>query len=176
MVYLSTNAKMLIISVISIFTILLVLVIAYYNGLLYKDIRESNNSRNNKEVIVVENKKNDGIKLPVDTRISSVMSMPTRGFAGSFQQIGIVVNDDKSKILPLFGRQLYSNNSKWNYYIKNDAFHSESIPVEVNNRDCSDEVGCTELYSGDVLDVRILGERFTVEIYKTNNNIYNPFA
>ncbi len=169
MAYLTTNAKIVILSIISIFTIVIVLVIAYYNGLLHKD------SRDKHQVIVLENKKNDGIQLPLDNQ-SSIKAVPTRGINGTFSQIGIVVNEDKSKILPLFGRQLYSNSSKWNYYIKNDAFHSESIPITVSNRDCSDEIGCQELYSGDVLDVSILGEKFTVEIYKKNNNAYNPFV
>ena len=116
---------------------------------------------------------NDSPYVPLPP--SSVQSIPTRGTPTNFTKIGVLVNDDKSKILPLYSRTLFSNSNKYNYYTKTDGFQSESLPVRINERDCTDpEVGCVEVYSGDNVYVNELGQKFTAEIYKKDSFVYNP--
>jgi hypothetical protein len=116
-------------------------------------------------------KDNDQILL---SKENGLLPQRTKGNPTEFKQIGVLTSESKDKILPLYGRQLYTSSNKWNYYTKNDAFHNVSLPVKMNNRDCDEETGCDELYSGDKLDIEELNGEFNVKIYKSAQYFYNP--
>ena len=72
-------------------------------------------------------------------------------------------------ILPLFGRELDSRRSRWNYYTRTDGTNPVQVPVRVANRVCDDDTnGCNEVYSGDTVHVPVLGRSFTTTIYRTS--------
>ena len=49
------------------------------------------------------------------------INVPTQGAVPEYRQVGILTrNTHKDTILPLFGRPLYSNRDKWQYYTMND--------------------------------------------------------
>ena len=115
------------------------------------------------------------------------INIPTRGYMGDYQQVGMlykegientensVGNNNETNILPLYGKPLYSNSSKWLYYTSSDKFNSIKIPINHNNRDCSDDYGCNEIYDGDIINVPAYNGNFKVKIYKYDKPRYLPF-
>ena len=91
--------------------------------------------------------------------------------SSSYQQIGILTSEETDKepiVLPLFGRKLTNRSDRWQYYTATDKNNMMRIPLSYQNRDCEDEVGCNEIYSGDQLQVSIYqGRTFTATVYKT---------
>ena len=73
-----------------------------------------------------------------------------------------------SLIMPLFGERAPFRRHRYNYYTVNDPRNSLSevkLPVYHNERDCTDEVACDEIYSGDIVRVHGYDSAFTVVIY-----------
>lgn len=115
------------------------------------------------------------------------INVPTRGYVGDYQQIGMLYkeavddesvkpgNNTDSNILPLYGKPLYSNSSKWLYYTGSDKFNNIKIPITVNNRDCTDDHGCDELYNDDTVNIPSYNGNFKVKIYKFDKPRYLPF-
>ena len=90
------------------------------------------------------------------------INIETRGYAGDYQQIGMLYkmrfliktkkgNNSETNILPLFGKPMYSNSSKWSYYTSSDKFNNVKIPINYKGRDCTDDYGCDEIYDGDLI-------------------------
>jgi hypothetical protein len=111
----------------------------------------------------------------------NVINMPSRGFSGGFQQIGLLYKKDPSgdgnndgNILPLFGRPTNTNRDKWYYYTSSDKFHSLKIPIKVKGRICNDEWGCNELYDEDTVEVGPYNGQFKVQIYGYDSPKYLP--
>ena len=111
----------------------------------------------------------------------NVINMPSRGFSGGFQQIGLLYKKDPSgdgnndgNILPLFGRPTNTNRDKWYYYTSSDKFHSLKIPIKVKGRICNDEWGCNELYDDDTVEVGPYNGQFKVQIYGYDSPKYLP--
>lgn len=90
-----------------------------------------------------------------------------------YKLIGYLHNNE-SKMLPLYGRRVHVNNTKWNYYTKSDNY-SYSIHVFINykNRDCGSEYGCDELYDDDEVYISEFNGNFRVKLYD-NHYRYNP--
>jgi len=111
----------------------------------------------------------------------NIVNMPSRGFSGGFQQIGLLYKKDPSgdgnndgNILPLFGRPTNTNRDKWYYYTSSDKFHSLKIPIKVKGRICNDEWGCNELYDDDTVEVGPYNGQFKVQIYGYDSPKYLP--
>ena len=95
----------------------------------------------------------------------------------SYKQVGILAsNEEPSKVLPLYGRQTVNGSSKWNYYTSTDSYHSFDISVAFKNKDCSDEYGCEELTSGDVIEIPAYNTPFTVNMYRLRGPTYIPYV
>ena len=92
------------------------------------------------------------------------INIPTRGIPDSFQSIGIVTIDEK--ILPLYGRRITSD--KWNYYTRTDTYNPVPIPIHYKRRDCMEDIGCQEIYTGDEIKVEAMNKTGRVNIYKFN--------
>jgi len=111
------------------------------------------------------------------------IDIPTRGYSGGFQQMGLLYKKDASEtsnsetnILPLFGRPTHTNSNKWNYYTSSDKFHSLKIPIKHKGRDCNDEHGCPELFDDDTITVPPYNGEFKVKIYGYDSPKYLPMA
>lgn len=115
------------------------------------------------QVIVID-KSND--RLPVYPK-----ELPQYSSA-DYQQVGILTAQETDKepvILPLYGRKLYNRSDRWQYYTATDKNNMMRLPLNYENRDCEDDVGCRELYNGDKLTVDIYKDReFTATIYRTD--------
>lgn len=115
------------------------------------------------------------------------INIETRGYSGDYQQIGMLYRDevsDKEKqignntetnILPLFGKPMYSNSSKWLYYTGSDKFNNVKIPINYKGKDCTDDYGCDELYNDDTINIPSYNGNFKVKIYKFDKPRYIPY-
>jgi hypothetical protein len=114
------------------------------------------------------------------------VNIPTRGYSGGYQQVGILYkknisdptsapgNNTESNILPLYGQPTFSGSNKWNYYTSSDKFTSLKIPVQHKNKECTTEHGCQELYDGDSVAIPAYNGDFEVKIYGYDSPRYLP--
>ncbi len=114
-------------------------------------------------------------------QMPGIVQIPTRGFVGGYQQLGLLYKKDPSgdtnndgNILPLFGKPTYTNSNRWNYYTSSDKFHSLKMPIKVKGKNSMDENGVNELYDGDSVIVGPYNGEFTVEIYGYDSPKYLP--
>lgn len=103
------------------------------------------------------------------------INIPTRGYSGEFQQVGILVNDKNDNILPLYGKPTYPGSSKWMYYTATDKFREVKIPIFKNKRNCTEEYGCDEIYNNDELFVPAYNKKFRVTLYTLDTPKYIPY-
>ena len=89
----------------------------------------------------------------------------TRGFT-RFSNIGYLY-DENNIVLPLYGKQTYCGSITWNYYIL-DQEHRIKIPLQIEDRDCMEHIGCKELYNDDTVNVKAYNKNFKVYMYKPN--------
>jgi len=115
------------------------------------------------------------------------INIPSRGPNMSYQQIGILYkeniddpdkqpgNNNDSNILPLFGKPTFNGSRNWNYYTSSDKFQNFKLPINIDGRKCSADIGCKELMNGDMITIPSYNGRFKVEIYDYDVPSYIPF-
>ncbi len=108
------------------------------------------------------------------------ININTRGVDMDYKQMGIltrtVQKQNDETILPVMGRPLYTNKSKWQYYTMNDKNNAIKLPMSHNGRSCTNEYGCDELLSGDTVYVEGYNDSFKVTIYENSQPRYIPFV
>ena len=116
------------------------------------------------------------------------INISTQGDGGDYQQLGIlhkedIQNSDKAPgnntdnpILPLFGKRTYGNSNQWNYYTASDSNHQIKIPLIMNGKNCTDDLGCQEIYDGDSFDLPQYNGTFKATIYKLDKPQYIPYV
>ncbi len=103
------------------------------------------------------------------------INIPTRGEAPPYQQVGILTDtDNPENIKPLYGRQTYRGSNQWNYFTSLDSHLATKIPIEFNNKDCTGEYGCNEIYKNDILNINGENE-YRANIYQTHAPRYIPY-
>jgi hypothetical protein len=101
------------------------------------------------------------------------INIPTQGLPESFQMTGNINVD--GKMLPLYGRRTMRGSSdRWNYYTRTDTFNPVPIPLRYQNKDCMDDIGCQELYSGEHVVLDGTGEHGKVRLYRYDGPPYAP--
>jgi hypothetical protein len=103
-------------------------------------------------------------------RPESPFNIPTQGIPQEYQSMGIVKTSD-GKLLPLFGRRSISARERYNYYTRTDTYNPIPLPIEMQGRDCQDQVGCPELFNGDKIKVSTTNDTGEVTIYKVRDII-----
>ena len=107
--------------------------------------------------------------------LPGIPALASRGAVGPIQQVGILTAEGGSSssaapdrtILPLFGRELDSRRSRWNYYTRTDGSNPVQVPVRFQNRVCDDDTnGCNEVYSDDSVHVPALSRSFKATVYR----------
>lgn len=98
-----------------------------------------------------------------------IITVPKRENQVEYKQIGIITSSEFDKepiIMPLFARNVYGRGDRFHYYTIADKQHMIRLPVQFNNRECEDRIGCDELYNGDKITVSSYENReFTVTLY-----------
>ena len=102
------------------------------------------------------------------------INIPTQGIPESFQSMGNISVGD-GKMLPLYGRRTMRGSSdRWNYYTRTDTYTPVPLPIRYKNRDCMDDIGCPELYSGETVHLEGTGEHGAVRIFRFDGPKYIP--
>ena len=116
------------------------------------------------------------------------INIETRGSGGDFQQIGILYKNDitdeekspgnntDNNVLPLYGKPTYRGSNKFLYYTETDKLNPVKIPISVNSKDCTDDMGCDELTDGGNVSIPSYNGSFNVKIYKFNKPRYIPYV
>jgi hypothetical protein len=119
------------------------------------------------------------IDMNKQTRLGIPINMETRGTATSYQQVGVLIQNgvsgDNKKILPLYGKPTYSGSQNWNYYTSSDSYHSMKVAVTNNNKSCTQEYGCSEIYDGNLINIEGYDSQFKASIYKLDKPRYIPY-
>lgn len=101
------------------------------------------------------------------------INIPTQGMPERFQAVGNI--NVAGKMLPLFGRRTYFGSSdRWNYYTRTDTFNPVPLPVKYKGKECMDQVGCNELYTGEKIRLDGSGQMGTVHLFKIDGPKYVP--
>ena len=100
------------------------------------------------------------------------INMPARNLPEAYQQMGYIKADEQ--LLPLFGRRTGRSNDRFNYYTRTDSYNPIQVPITVAKRDCSEDLGCEELFGGETVQIRGLGKTGTVDVYKFDGPTYIP--
>jgi hypothetical protein len=82
-----------------------------------------------------------------------------------YQQVGILLGTNET--LPLYGKPSYAYNSRWNYYTTTPGQQIYPLPVTYEDRDCTEDIGCNEMYDNQSVNIVGRSEPFTTKIYRT---------
>jgi hypothetical protein len=116
---------------------------------------------------------------PLGTNRGIPINISSRGPVMDYSQIGILTNNsgESNTILPLYGKPVYSGSNKWLYYTTTDKSNMIKIPITYKSRNCSDDLGCDELYDNSELVVPAYNNKiFKVTIYQLDKPRYIPYV
>ena len=103
------------------------------------------------------------------------INVPTQSTNSSYSQMGVLTRENgKETILPLMGRVLISNRSKYQYYTISDKTNVK-LPIYHKNKNSMNEYGCDELFNGDKVYVEGYKDIFVVSIYENSSPRYIPY-
>jgi len=112
-------------------------------------------------------------EFPPRGGIASIpINIPTQGLPESFQSVGIINVGDQ--VLPLYGRRTVGKSDRWNYYTRTDSYNPVPLPIQVQRRNCMDDVGCDELMSGQSVKLNGLHKEGKVDVYRFDGPKYIP--
>jgi hypothetical protein len=105
------------------------------------------------------------------------INIPTRGEPPSYQQVGILTDENNPEnIKPLYGRQTYRGSNQWNYFTSLDSHLATKIPIYTGDKDCTEERGCQEINKNDTLNIGDPGKQYKANIYQTQAPRYIPYV
>ena len=103
---------------------------------------------------------------------SAPFNIPTQGIPETYQSMGIIKTTE-GKLLPLYGRRSISSRERYNFYTRTDTYNPIPVPILIKGKDCQDQVGCPELYTGDRVKMAATNETGEVTIYRVSDIIRN---
>jgi hypothetical protein len=84
-----------------------------------------------------------------------------------------IIKTTEGKLLPLYGRRSISSRERYNFYTRTDSYNPIPVPILIKGKDCQDQVGCPELYTGDRVNMAATNETGEVTIYRVSDIIRN---
>ena len=111
-----------------------------------------------------------GALLPVG---AVAINQSTQGLPESYQSMGIVKKDDGT-VLPLYGRRTAGSGHRYQYYTRTDTYNPVPLPIRYKRKDCQDDIGCDELFSGEEIVISATGEKAKTTLYKFDGPTYIP--
>lgn len=110
------------------------------------------------------------------------VNVPTRSVDTTYRQVGILTRSGGSgngngqeTILPLIGRPLFTNRDKWQFYTLSDKNNAIKLPVTINGKSGTNEYGCNNVSTGDIIYVEGYNDAFRVSAYDSASLRYLPF-
>lgn len=99
------------------------------------------------------------------------INIPTRGMPTDYESVGFL-KGESGDLQKLVGRETYRGSNLWNYFTLNNDYNQIPIPLHLDNKDCTDERGCSEIY--DNQNVSVGGSSQTATIYNKQPYRYIP--
>tara|TARA_B100002051_G_C16724115_1_gene634265 strand:- start:84 stop:626 length:543 start_codon:yes stop_codon:yes gene_type:complete len=128
---------------------------------------------NNNIKRVEDNQYNDNMDGPGRDFYSKRINIRTRGQPDEYQTVGILKESTSGEVLPLMGRRTYPGSNHWNYFTMTDSHLKTEIPVKINNKNCTDDIGCSEIQSKETIS--LFNKNYDVELYPYNKLRYIPY-
>lgn len=95
----------------------------------------------------------------------------TRGMPTDYESVGYL-KDDSGSLQKLVGRETYRGSNLWNYFTLSSDYNQIPIPLQLDNKDCTDERGCSEIHNNQ--SINIDGSDKTATIYNKQPYRYVP--
>ena len=161
---------------VNMFYIMFNTVIMVFTWHCFKEMKQLNK-------ISIDENKNDTKDIEIDEEIKKIKLKKTKKKVNKisndnntlkgFKQLGVLFNEKRDIILPLFGKTtlpatiyhlpyVYGENS-WNYYSMSDG---NMVPITYEKEDCMNHVGCKELQDNDVIYISVFNDHFRVKMYE----------
>ena len=88
----------------------------------------------------------------------------------TYKQVGLMMgeNDD---MYPIYGRPSYAYNNRWNYYTTTKGDQVYPLPISNGNRDCTEDIGCDELYGNENLSILGKNGTYKTTIYRVSPEV-----
>ena len=140
--------------------------------------KEYNNISIDTEIDIIKNNREKIKGLPINIHTREMDSLKQLGVLYKYDINDDNIkpgNNDKSVVLPLYGRSKYRGSTKWIYYTTTDSNNSIRIPIYHKNKQCDKEIGCNELYSDDIINIPALNGNFKVHINEPEELRYIPY-
>ena len=87
---------------------------------------------------------------------------------GRFQQMGILTSEE-GEMRPLYGRESRTHRDRYHYYTTTSGDQIFPLNITVDGRDCSEDIGCQELYGNENVNVMGTDTGYSVDMYRTEN-------
>lgn len=159
------------------FSIFLMIVIL---GILYDNERNETNDIKDTKVgfdpnIYIINDEGGEKDYPYRPRIGKKMPMniATRGSPRDYESVGFLKATEDNSMQKLFGRETYPGSNNWNYFSMSDDYHQIAIPINLEDKDCTKENGCKEIYDNETLNIN--GKDTKATIYEIDPYRYSPY-
>lgn len=180
------------------FLLIVTLIYMYYTNIVKPNLAKNNSTSFSQPVIIAppQNQNVAPINLvPIPGRnqpMENVYSPPlkketyglpinisTQGPEMQYTQLGILTreNSPDDLILPLMGRRNMTSRDKYQYYTMTNSagnIHTK-LPISVKGKSCTSDLGCDEIFNGDVVYVEGYKDTFRATIYENSLYKYIPF-
>ena len=180
------------------FLLIVTLIYMYYTNIIKPNLAKNNSTSFSQPVIIAppQNQNVAPIDLvPIAGRnqpMVNIYSPPlkketyglpinisTQGPEMQYTQLGILTreNSPDDLILPLMGRRNMTSRDKYQYYtMTNTAGNiNTKLPISVKGKSCTSDLGCDEVFNGDVVYVEGYKDTFRATIYENSLYKYIPF-
>lgn len=138
----------------------------------YEKHNQSQDTHNERQMYPIMRQDNVYTTQPKDTLLNPYAPPLQYNEPHHYKQLGYLKNESHDKkLFPLFGKPTQYKRDKWYYYT---IYDNIKVPLFVNNRDCSTEIGCDYIQNGDLIHIEGIKDSFTTSLYKNNTLSYNP--
>ena len=103
------------------------------------------------------------------TREPEFRGPPIKQYKPGFtQQMGIITGPNE-ETLPIYGKEVRGRRDRYHYYTTTGGENLYPIPISHNSRDCTEDIGCEELYGNETVSVTGKTGSFNVNMYRTDD-------
>ena len=88
----------------------------------------------------------------------------------TYKQVGLMMGENND-MFPIYGRPSYAYNNRWNYYTTTQGEQVYPLPISNGNRDCTEDIGCDELYGNENLSILGKNGTYKTTIYRVSPEV-----
>lgn len=108
-------------------------------------------------------------RRPVSTRAPEFREAPIKTYKpGHTQQMGLLLGDN-NETLPLYGREVRGHRDRYHYYTTTSGENLYPLTVSHNGRECTEDIGCPEMYGNENVAVLSKNGTYTTKLYRTDD-------